>query len=1011
MSSNQIEQSELPAPGLSWQNPPTTLSDGLKVLGDTIRKGSAIIDQMQSEMRDDNFEEAADTLNELLALLTEDSKAFATANERFDSKTNDLDQVYGELKSIKKSVDAIDLGNLPTADNVATKSSTQIRTMTTNIQTILQELTPKLSSGKIPSTTGLATAQDVRNLEQKLPKTDGLATTQNIQDLVSALPKVENIQKGLATSAEIQGAFSKINPPSLADIRKDLTTETQFNTSLGQVNSTLKDVPDKVVERLLNSDNFKTAVQHPSFPAVNELQQGLATQSLVQGVPQAVRAALLNPSSDPESDVQPPALVTMHEFDAFKTEIRQEIQSLPKGATMGEIKAHLDQRATATSVPPPPAGVTASEFETFKGEIKGMIQAIPTTHPVPAITPATLNTFKEEVKQTIDSIPRGPTLEQIANLLQSQFRQQPQTGTGTTSRAQDATSSTTQSASTSQPGNQPSNSPGTQGATASSTQSASTSQAQDQTPGAARPERRATSQTGFTFEPPNPDTAQVHNPFSASTENVASPLGRVQEQDTRSVGDKRPVSPTAEQSEAQKMARTIDSTIQEGNAQGVTDLGSSTTQTRAPTANQSYLVIDVSTRGRVADSCLDQVFKELADPYPELAEGSWRPPRDMEDPNIDTNSWLGKIKTCIQRDTKQKLAAGRPNHNEETYTSPPRCYIGEIQKKPCVSEAREKWTWTKHDANFTCPACSTAHPDFKSHQCLKVKDEKTLWLLNPTPEDINTRKDCDDKYRGVPRGDVAPGASRSAGPGPGAGGAGGRGGPASGGPASGGLGSRRGGRARGFSNASMRTTRSRTSRGGTAETHDDMHYPVSPSKGKKSLRQFLHLKPKESKSALETEARFQDIFAERPEQSGSRLPFRPGTLPTSHSVNFDTLQTRPMDPSKSGKLQRSKSGASLLNTLGGYMNPTNWLSRGEGSNLASESRVGLLASEQNGGHENRYANGHANGHANGVANGYHDYHPNGHNGRNENGSFEDPLGAGDMFPATRGTSSHHFGTI
>lgn len=98
MSSNQIEQSELLALGLSWQNPPATLSDGLKVLGDTIRKGLAIIDQMQSEMRDDNFEEAANTLNELLALLTEDSKAFATANERFDSKTNDLDQVYEELK-------------------------------------------------------------------------------------------------------------------------------------------------------------------------------------------------------------------------------------------------------------------------------------------------------------------------------------------------------------------------------------------------------------------------------------------------------------------------------------------------------------------------------------------------------------------------------------------------------------------------------------------------------------------------------------------------------------------------------------------------------------------------------------------------------------------------------------------------------------------------------------------------------------------------------------------------
>ncbi|KAH0038688.1 hypothetical protein KCU78_g1443, partial [Aureobasidium melanogenum] len=894
---------------------------------------------------------------------------------------------------------------------------------------------------KIPSTTGLATTQDIRELEQKLPKTDGLATSQNIQNLESALPKAEDIRKGLATSAEVQEAVSQMTPPSLSDIRKDLITETQLKKSLGQVSSTLEEVPDKVVERLLSSDNFKTAVQHPSFPAVNELQRGLATQTLVQGVPQAVRAALLNPSSDPDSGVQPPALVTMQGFDAFKTEIRQELQSLPKGVTMDEIKAHLDERARSTSGPPPPAGVTAAEFttfkdeiqgminaiptpdytlavtldtfNTFKDEIKGMIQAIPTAHPVPSVTPNTLNTFKEEVKQQINSIPQGPTLEQIATLLQSQFRQQPQTGTGTTSGAQDATSSTTQSASTSELGNQPSNTPEDQGATASSTQSAFASQAQDQATGAVRPERPATSQTGFTFEPPHSDNAQVRNPFSSSTGNVASSSDRVQEQDTRSVGDKRPLSPTAEQSEAQKMARTIDNTIQEGNdqednARGTTEPGSSTTQTPARSVNESYLVIDVSTRGRVADSCLDQVFKELA-------EGSWTPPRDMDNPNIEANSWLGKLKTCIQRETKQKLAAGRPNYDEGTYTSSPRCYIGEIQKKPCVSEAGEKWAWTDHDRNRTCPACSTAHPEFKSHQCLKVKDENTLWLLNPTPENINTQKNCDDKYRGVPRGDVAPGASRGAGPGPGpggpgpgTGGAGGPGGPASGGPASGGPGSRRGGRPRGLSGASVRTLRSRTSRGGNSETHDDIQPPMSPSKARKSMRAIrskLHLPSKASKS--ETEARFEDMFAERPEQSASGLPFRPGTLSTSHSVNFDTLQTRPMDPSKSGKLQRSKSGGNLLNALSGYINPTNWLSRSENSNLASESRVGLLASEQNGGLEN----GHANGAANGHANGHHDDHLNGHNRTNENGSFEDPLGAGDMFPTTRGTSSHHFGTI
>ncbi|KAH0333756.1 hypothetical protein KCU81_g9735, partial [Aureobasidium melanogenum] len=595
-------------------------------------------------------------------------------------------------------------------------------------------------------------------------------------------------------------------------------------------------------------------------------------------------------------------------------------------------------------------------------------------------------------------------------LLQTQSRQHPQTGTGTTSGAQAPNSPTAQSTSNTQTQNQ-------------SSSTAPTSQARDQTaPGALPSDQTASSsqsrgqgtstfQAGqslgtsglqdptpprgrFSFDPANSRAAP--NPFDSSTEDLSR----------HSVGDKRPVSPAAEQGEAQKMARTIGSTLEEGsrqrnNTRGVTDPEPSTTRTPpAQTTNRNYIEINVSTKERVKDSCLDQVFKNLA-------EGTWRSPEDMDDPDLDVNSWLGKIKACHTRDVKQKLAASGEGYNEESYRSAPRCYVGEMQKKPCVSLDGDKWTWSQHDANLTCPACETANPEFDSHQCLKVKDQNTFWLLNPTPDNINTQRACDDKHNAGRRGDAAPGASRSARPGPGPG-------PGPGGPTAGGPGdsstTRRGGRHRGFSNVSAistRTTRSRTSRGGTAETHDDVQPQTSPSKSKLSFRKFLpQKKPKETKSAAETEARFQDMFAVRPaEQDGSRLPrlpYRPVTLPTSHSVNFNA-QSR--EPSKSHQLQRSKS-TNLLSRL----NPLNWGSNVAGADVTSESRVELLASEQNGGHENEHTNGHANREANGHSNGHHDDHLNGHNGTAENDTYEtDPLGAG-LIPSTR-TVPHRYTTL
>lgn len=106
-----------------------------------------------------------------------------------------------------------------------------------------------------------------------------------------------------------------------------------------------------------------------------------------------------------------------------------------------------------------------------------------------------------------------------------------------------------------------------------------------------------------------------------------------------------------------------------------------------------------------------------------------------------------------------------------------------------------------------------------------------------------------------------------------------------------------------------------------------------------------------------------------------------------------------MDPSKSGKLQQSKTG-NLLH----YANPANLrIFHPEVPDLTSESRVRLLASERNGGNANGHAKGHSNGYSNeyrnelvsGHGNGQLDDHSNGHNGAIENDSPErDPLGAG-----------------
>ncbi|KAH0364270.1 hypothetical protein KCU65_g6904, partial [Aureobasidium melanogenum] len=453
----------------------------------------------------DSFDEANETLGELYKVLTSEIEAFRTAHGRaliedFETKFPSADEIHQGLATSKQ----------------------------------IQDL-----ENKIPNTDGLATTKDIEGLEHKLLETGGLAASEHVQDLEAKLPKVEDIQKGLATSAELQETVSKISLPSLADIRNDLASETRVNQSLGQVKSTLEEIPNKVVESLLNSANFKAAVQHPAYPAVDELQNGLAKSTIYLVVPLSSRSRICYKPSSANS--------------------HRQAQAQHQGFRLPPVLQHsrLQPHRLRTSLPALQATKLQSPLRT----------RLPPHH-------------RLEIRLHLP-------------------------------------------------------------------------------PGARDVQRPTTSSRDFAFKFQNPDAPR--NPF----ENASS---QAEEPNTQAVGDKRLVSPTAEQSEAQKMARTIESALREGNRQqgnqGVTDPASSTARTSpGSNVNRNYLKINVSTKERVEDSCLDQVFKDLA-------EISWRAPEDMDDPNLDANSWLGKIKTCLTRNVKHKMAAEKEDCKEETYRGP-----------------------------------------------------------------------------------------------------------------------------------------------------------------------------------------------------------------------------------------------------------------------------------------------------------------------------------------------------
>lgn len=97
MSGQSSQESELSGHGLSWQNPPATIDDGLKALGNIIGRGLLIFDQMQADVKEENFKQAADNLNQFFGLLTAEYKSLRLANNSFKQKSTEVDSLRDQL--------------------------------------------------------------------------------------------------------------------------------------------------------------------------------------------------------------------------------------------------------------------------------------------------------------------------------------------------------------------------------------------------------------------------------------------------------------------------------------------------------------------------------------------------------------------------------------------------------------------------------------------------------------------------------------------------------------------------------------------------------------------------------------------------------------------------------------------------------------------------------------------------------------------------------------------------
>ncbi|KAH0287543.1 hypothetical protein KCU62_g5932, partial [Aureobasidium sp. EXF-3399] len=144
---------------------------------------------------------------------------------------------------------------------------------------------------------------------------------------------------------------------------------------------------------------------------------------------------------------------------------------------------------------------------------------------------------------------------------------------------------------------------------------------------------------------------------------------------------------------------------------------------------EAYVIINVNGLVRIQESILGDYLRNV---FTEPGDYS-RAPKVGQARGEVAITWLEIMHTCVRR-----LAQRDPKRV-------PKCFVMTQHRRPGPRSEKGdagdkwKWTWDKHDADMPCPNVDNTE-DVGPHQCLKVVDEHTLWLLNPSPGDFDRQE-------------------------------------------------------------------------------------------------------------------------------------------------------------------------------------------------------------------------------------------------------------------------------
>lgn len=132
-----------------------------------------------------------------------------------------------------------------------------------------------------------------------------------------------------------------------------------------------------------------------------------------------------------------------------------------------------------------------------------------------------------------------------------------------------------------------------------------------------------------------------------------------------------------------------------------------------------YVVINVKSMAHIKNSILHEWIRNKYSVEPAYSQSG------------HLTSFKGKMAECTNRLTNKARTTPRCFTQEIPRTAGPPNLKGKAQE-------RFKWSWLEHDTNIPCP-----NVIFEDHQCLKVVNHTTLWLINPKPDDWDRQEQCD----------------------------------------------------------------------------------------------------------------------------------------------------------------------------------------------------------------------------------------------------------------------------